>query len=149
MEDATYLLSKGYAALKNFVVDRVITLQYLEGIAQIRFGVSIAARCIEKDVNTSAVGYSVVERESFLKLLETAHRVCTNSELNFVDVYGSKDSVGPIVYLLKLLGRQYLFSCLNSAVERYHWIMPPSLRAVINEVSFIAIVCTQVFGYFP
>lgn len=134
MENATYLLSKGYTALKNFVTDRAITLQYLEGIAQIRFGVSIAAKCIEKDLNTSAIGYSVFEQESFLKLLETTHRVCTHTELNVIDVYGSKDSVGPVVYLQKILARQYSFSCLNSAVERHQWIMPQSLRS-INEVS--------------
>lgn len=63
-------------------------------------------------------------------LMEKAKNVCTDTEINSTTMYsgGNFDVTGPIVYLIKLLVRQFSFPCLKQASEKYPWIVPEGLR---------------------
>ena len=62
--------------------------------------------------------------------MELAERVCTDRAINTTDFGASgEDVVGPAVYLLKLLVRQYGFPCLKEVSQQHQWILPEGLRS--------------------
>ena len=62
------------------------------------------------------------------QLVHAAEGLCTDKDINHIDVTGDSDMTGPIVYLIKLLMRQYGTDCLQQVSGRHQWVVPPELR---------------------
>lgn len=61
------------------------------------------------------------------QLMQITEEVCTDPNINTTNfVVG--DVVGPAVYLLKLIVRQYGFNCLKQASVECQWVIPQGLR---------------------
>lgn len=56
-------------------------------------------------------------------LIQLAEEVCTDCDINTTDFSDSGvDVVGPAVYLLKLLVRQFGFPCLKKSSKKHQWL---------------------------
>ena len=62
------------------------------------------------------------------QLVHVAGELCTDSGVNHIDITGDSDTTGPIVYLLKLLMRQYGTDCLQRVSKDHQWVVPQILR---------------------
>lgn len=61
-------------------------------------------------------------------LLQLAEEVCSDPEINTTDFTTSDvDIVGPAIYLIKLLVRQYGFPCLKHVFKEHKWTVPEGL----------------------
>ena len=87
--------------------------------ANIRFSLLALSKVLQNEQN----GYH------FMKLLRAAAHVCSDHQINCIDPTGRRDNVGPVIYLLKLLVRQYGLPCLKGAVEIHDWIIPAELKS--------------------
>ena len=61
-------------------------------------------------------------------LLHAVRDVCTDATINHVDDTRHTDIVGPVIYLLKLIVRQYGFPCLAEISAVHAWVVPLELR---------------------
>ena len=102
-----------------------ISVLLLEGLAKIRFSLSIAADIFEKQVSSKQ---NIVTSSSIKQLVYTAQNVCCDLKINVIDTTGSIDMTGPTVYLMRLLVRQYGMSCLEKVADTYSWVIPKELR---------------------
>ena len=118
VEEVTRHLIQGFNALQEHRRGTP-TLQYLEGIAKVRCSLSVVAKVL-KDKDS---GYHIKE------LLRAAGRMCSDHQVNCIDSTGQRDTVGPVIYLLKLLVRQYGIPCLKAAAELHEWVIPAELRS--------------------
>lgn len=74
------------------------------------------------------------------ELLDLAERVCIDPAVNTTDFGTSNiDILGPAVYLIKLLVRQYGFPCLKTVAEEHQWIVPQGLRTTNQVGHFIVL----------
>ena len=64
----------------------------------------------------------------FMDLLRAAGRISSDREVNCIDPTGKKDTVGPVIYLLKLIVRQYGMPYLKAAAEVHEWLIPAQLK---------------------
>ena len=87
--------------------------------ANIRFSLLALTEVLQNEQN----GYH------FMELLRAAGHVCSEHQINCIDPTGRRDNVGPVIYLLKLLVRQYGLPCLKGAVEIHDWIIPAELKS--------------------
>ena len=103
----------------------IVTVDYLESIAGIRYAIAEVA-CL---LNSTDVGNkSLIEQQQQYELIQLAEEICTDSSINTTDFSASgEDVVGPAVYLLKLLVRRYGFPCLRKVSEQHQWIIPEGL----------------------
>ena len=101
-----------------------ISLDYIEGIAKIRFALSVVAELFHKHVDMRSA------------LLHAVREVCTDTSINQVDSTRQSDITGPVLYLLKLIVRQYGFPCLAEVSAACAWVVPPELKKV-DEVIII------------
>lgn len=102
-----------------------VSLGYIEGIAKVRFALSVVAELFHEDVAMKST------------LLDAVKKVCTDTSINCVDSSTKQsDITGPVLYLLKLIVRQYGFSCLEKVSAAYTWVVPPELKKV-DEVIII------------
>lgn len=62
------------------------------------------------------------------QLIEKAKEACTIEDLNTIDLSGKANTAGPVVYLMKLIVRQWGFYCLNNIFENHQWVVPEELR---------------------
>lgn len=94
-----------------------ITLQYLEGVAKIRFALNVVSELI---YSKQAGGHRSLES---LKLMEKTEAFCKRGVLN-------QEDGGPAVYLVKQLARQYGLSFINniSSDHELGWIVPDFLK---------------------
>ena len=97
-----------------------ITLPYLEGIAKLRYSLTVVAELLHCQYNGEKQGHHT--RDSQL-LIEMANKCC--SDYNF-----NKDDTGPGVFLVKQLARQYGFTFLFNVTsdKTMQWVIPVSLR---------------------
>ena len=116
MQEVTRQLLQGYSALQEHQRCGTPNLEYLEGVAKVRYSLSFVAEVIKNG-------------EGFVDLLRAAGRMCSDHEVNCIDPSGSRDTVGPAIYLLKLLVRRYGMPCLKAAAETYDWIVPAELQS--------------------
>lgn len=122
MRSATKHLNEGLLALASNK-GRTPKLEYLEGIAKLRCALSIVAEML---VETPSDGTDQ-------DLLQAAEATCTDEDVNCVDMDDFINTVGPGIYLIKLLGRQYGLPQLKEVSENHKWIIPAPLRS--EEVS--------------
>jgi hypothetical protein len=112
------ILLEGFYALQEHCRG-IPTLEYLEGVAKARFSLSVVAEVL-KNEETS---------QNFMELLRAAGQMCCDRDVNCIDPTGRKDTVGPVIYLLKLIFRQYGMACLKAAAEIYEWLIPAQLKS--------------------
>ena len=110
-----------------------ISVLLLEGLAKIRFSFSVVADIFETQVSSKQ---NVVTSSVVKQLVYTTQNICSDLNINVIDTTGSLDTTGPIVYLMRLLVRQYGMSCLEKIVNTYSWIIPKELRNK-QEVTFM------------
>ena len=126
MKIANDLLTEGGKSGNNVLHNLVpsleegITLPYLEGIAKLRYSLTVVAELLYCQYSGEKQGHHT--RDSQL-LIEMASRCCSDYNVN-------KDDTGPGVFLVKQLARQYGFTFLfNVASDKtMQWVIPVSLR---------------------
>ena len=125
MEDAITILEDGHRSVREQgQYTDTVSLEYLEGVAKVRFALTIVAELLSQ----SGEARSQEGSELVMQLFHQTREVCTDTSINCLDTTGKKDTVGPVVYLLKLLVRQYGLSCLQKASQEHTWILPEVLR---------------------
>jgi len=109
------LLKDAYGALVEHSQSSAITLEYLESVAQMRFGLSVIAELLE----TGRIDH---------RLMQITSDICCDTRINIIDPTGRLDTTGPVVYLIKLLVRRYGFPVLRQVSQDHPWIIPEQLR---------------------
>ncbi len=132
LQACSEILTKSHITLNKFRCNPVISIAYLEAVAETRFAMMEIANFIHSqfsDEGRMRLDRSMEESATVTTLMELAKSVCTDTVIN-TTTFSSRswDVVGPAVYLLKLLMRQFSFSCLKQASEKYLWIVPDGLR---------------------
>ena len=108
--------SDGYATLQECSKSNAsISVGYLKAIAQTRYALSVIADDLKDDQLDG-------------DLLQIARTLCTDRKVNTIDVTGKADTTGPVMYLLKLLVRQFGFPCLNLVSQAHPWVVPQELK---------------------
>ena len=120
-------LKDGHMALRQHEENTgssAVTLEYLEGVAKVRYALSVVAELLNQDdqPRSQEDGMFVVQ------LVHQAQVVCMDPNVNSIDDTEQSDTVGPVVFLIKLLVRQYGLNCLQKASEAHAWIMPEQLK---------------------
>ena len=116
--EATTILLEGFYALQEHHRGNP-TLEYLEGVAKARFSLSVVAEALKNEETG----------QHFMELLRAAGQMCCDREVNCIDPTGRKDTVGPVIYLLKLIVRQYGMPYLKAAAEIHEWLIPAQLKS--------------------
>ena len=126
VEDTIGILEDGYQALcQHGRYTEAVSLDYLEGVAKVRFALSVVAELL----NQNDQPWSQHEDGVLVaQLLHQAREVCVDPTINSIDDTGQRDTVGPVVFLIKLLVRQYGLNCLQKASEDHVWIVPEQLK---------------------
>lgn len=111
-------------------MDHTVNIRFLEGVAGMRFALKESANLLH---------YSQTDDQHTLicqafQLIQVTEDVCTDPHINTAD-FSIGDAVGPAVYLLKLLARQYGFDVLNNICSKYPWVIPGSL-CTSDQVSY-------------
>ncbi len=114
------ILEDGYQQLQEHLQTLSSSMQYLEAVAGVRYALSILAKQLKKDDIKSAT------------MLRIAKDLCMDTRLNIIDPSGRVDTTGPVLYLVKLLVRQFGLDCLKNVSQAYPWVIPESLRRADN-----------------
>ena len=111
-------------------VEGGIHLQYLEGIAKLRYAIVVVVELLHCQHGTSSRHQGYYTHETQL-LLDIAKRCCSDHIVN-------TDNSGPGVFLVKQLARQYGVSFLTNLTsdQTMQWIVPHHLQRS-NEVVVI------------
>ena len=117
-ERVAEILKEGHSALQQHTGHShgKISLTHIEGVAKARFALSVITEIFHNHVDMG------------ITLLRAVREVCTDTTVNHVDGTGQTDSTGPVLYLLKLIVRQYGLSCLTEVCAAHTWVMPLGLR---------------------
>ena len=97
-----------------------ITLPYLEGIAKLRYSLTVVAELLHCQYSGDRQGHHTHDS---LLLIEMANKCCSDHNLN-------KDDSGPGVFLVKQLAKQYGVTFLTNVTSdrTMQWIIPANLR---------------------
>lgn len=123
------IMLNSHKVLRGYQSDHVINSRYFEGVAGMRFALKEAATLLHSSIDDQNTQLRLA-----FQLLRVTEEVCTDPDINTTD-FTVGDVVGPAVYLLKLLVRQYGFDCLTQICKKYPWVVPEGLRTP-NQVSF-------------
>ncbi len=113
------ILRDSYHQLCKHLGTSSISRQYLEAVAGVRFCLSILAEQLKSDHISEAIS-------------RVARYLCMDTRLNIIDPSGRVDTTGPVLYLIKLLVRQFGFPCLMTVSQTHPWVIPEGLRRVNN-----------------
>jgi hypothetical protein len=124
------ILRKSHHALKCYRTDPIVNIDYLEGVAGMRCALAEVASLLH---SSCGVAHQQLRLNSLL--IQTAQEVCTDPHTNTTNflVGDLVGPVGPAVYLLRLVIRQYGFNSLRSIAAAFPWVMPEGLHAT-NQV---------------
>ncbi len=114
------ILEDSYQQLQENLQTPSINLQYLKAIAGVRFAFSVLAQQLKNDRFVSPA------------ILRVARDLCMDTRLNIIDPSGRVDTTGPVLYLIKLLVRQFGFPCLMAVSQTHPWVVPDGLRRADN-----------------
>ena len=119
------IIARSCNTLKDFYPSTVITMSYLEAVAQSRFVLAKIAEFFKSG--------TITEKTSLLQQLQ---EVCTNDKINTVTIKDSNNlcAIGPAIFLLKVLLRQYGFPTLNRIFKQHQWIIPKALCQIDEKV---------------
>ncbi len=112
-------LKDSYQQLQEYLKTSVMSVQYLEAVAGVRFAFSVLAEQLRNDrVSDTIAGI--------------ARDLCMDTRLNIIDPSDRVDTTGPVLYLVKLLVRQFGFPCLKRVGQAHPWVIPEGLRKKEN-----------------
>ena len=117
VQEVTEILNKGYCGLQEHR-HGTPTLEYLEGVAKVRYSLSVVAEVLKEDL----------KGHYFVELLKAAAKMCSDLEVNCIDPAQWQNTMGPLIYLLKLIVRQYGMPCLRVAAQVHDWLIPARLK---------------------
>ena len=135
------MLSLGYKALRNQIghAESDISVEFLEGVAQVRFALSIVAELLSKRVSLSREDHDASMLEygaDATTIIEESRDICMDVEIN-------PPECGPLLYLFKLVVRQYGVTYVSNLIEfrDLEWILPPQLKSTEDsEVSSVTTI---------
>ena len=112
----------------------MITSDFLEGIAKVRFALQIVAELVNLQINqtTSTESNGAIVTHYNSELLQIARKVCLDPQINCSIAQRDKDTGGPQLFLVKILVRQYGLPCLKKSIEMYPWIIPQNLLSIAD-----------------
>jgi len=134
LQDTINILKKFCDVLQEFQSEPIITIEYLEGVAGVRFALMEIAGLLHSSFVDDSVKKSPLEQQLQFEILQLAEEFCVDPNINTSDFSTSEDVFGPAIYLLKLLVRQYGFPCLKYVSELHPWIIPEDLRTTDQVV---------------
>ena len=80
----------------------------------------------------------------YMKLLRAAGNLCSDHQINCIDPFGRRDTVGPAIYLIKLLVRRYGMPWLKGTVKIHDWILPVELE--LDDVKKLMLMDVVFYG---
>ena len=97
-------------------------------MAKVRYSLSVVAKVLKDNE----------KGHHFVELLKAAAKLCSDREVNCIDPTDQQNTVGPIIYLLKLMVRQYGMPCLRVAAQVHDWLIPAQLKSkqVSNSIGY-------------
>ena len=128
-------MNEGFTALLVDNISGSMSVQLLEGLAKVRFSLVVVADILEKESSSKQNTHPSSQTE---QLIYTAQNVCSDLRVNIIDTSGHLDTTGPVVYLMRLLVRQYGMPCLEKVANTYSWVVPQQLKSM-QEVSEVRI----------
>lgn len=105
-----------------------IKVPYLEAIAGVRFALMVVAELLNCCVTESSEQLFSAQTNDLLRLAED---ICTKVQLT------ESDTAGPMIYLIKLLVRQYGSNKLIEVSKIHAWVLPPQLMSEQTVSSII------------
>ena len=127
-------LTNSHRVLRVYKERPEVNIEYLEAVAGVRFALMEITHLLHSDT-----------QQQLIFDMHHVEELCTDRRINTVDFSASNtDIVGPAVYLVKLLVRQYGFPCLKQVCETHPWIVPEGLRTA-NQVHYEDIKCLDLF----
>ena len=118
IEEVTKILIEGYSGLQEHR-HCTPTLEFLEGVAKVRYSLSVVAKVLK----------NAHKGHHFMELITAAAKMCSDHKVNCIDPTDQQNSVGPEIYLLKLIVRQYGMPCLRVAAKVHDWLIPAQLKS--------------------
>ena len=108
------------ARIPTLAIDGEISLDYLEGVAKLRYGLLVAAELLHAQLGNKEQRAHTHDAQL---LIETAKECCISIEIN-------SDSAGPRVFLVKQIVRQYGMAFLMNLTsdKSKEWVVPVHLR---------------------
>lgn len=128
IEATSSIMSNSHQVLKGYESNHIVNISYLEAVAGMRFSLMEVATLLHTMQNLT-----VSQTRLAVRLLQITEEVCTDPVINTIK-FAVEDVVGPAVYFLKLLVRQYGFDFLRKISEKYQWAVPEGIRRT-NKVS--------------
>ena len=134
VKETTDILDEGLQACQHEQHTNNVTLEYLEGVAKVRYALSVVAELLNQIDHACSYEDSVLVD----KLLGLAREVCVDPNINII---GQGNTVGPAVFLIKLLVRQYGLKYLYKASEAHAWVVPEQLKqtGVVRNIRILDI----------
>jgi len=111
-----------------------ISLGYIEGVAKVRFALSVVAEQLHKHVTMKPA------------LLHAVRTVCTDPSINHIGDTGQTDTTGPALYLLRLIVRQFGFPYLTEVSVEHPWVVPHELKTA-DEVTMLTLCYSSFTDY--
>ena len=121
-------MNRAYQVFGNEHTQQV-SIAYLEAVATIKFGLHVIAHLL----HSQCCG-SVTSSELVLELLYLGQEICLDPAINSINTSHGKDIMGPSIYLVKLLVREFGSSSLAKVSSTQKWVIPESLKSS-NQVS--------------
>ena len=119
--------------LKDQISHSHTSIKYLEGVAGMRF----ALREFGSLLYTFSSEQEKMDQEQ-LQFVQLVKDVCTDATINTTN-FSEGDIVGPAIYLIKVLVRQYGLYFLHQVVDDNQWIVPEALRS--QDQVCISVLC--------
>ena len=117
-------LENSYHKLRGYKENQIINISYLEGIAEARFALAEVAEFMNDLLPSSFSSIPVLLASN---VMPSVKRLCEDPKINSTATVLGADLSGPIIYLIKLLVRQFGFPFLKSISKKYQWIVPKDL----------------------
>lgn len=123
LKDINEIMNEGFAVLLSEFSDN-ISVQLLEAVARVRFSLSVVADMLERLSSKQKSQLSSQAKQ----LVYTSQNICTDLRVNVIDTTGKLDTTGPVVYLMRLLVRQYGMPVLERVADACTWVIPRELK---------------------
>ena len=123
-DEVNEMMNEGFKVLVENSSSNMST-ELLEGFAKVRLSLSKFAFILQRTLVASSE--QELQSSQLENLVRTAKHICSDANVNIIDTSGGQDTTGPIVYLLRVLVRQYGMSCLEKVSASYPWVIPKEL----------------------
>ncbi len=121
--DVYIILDKAYQVLANEHIQQV-SIAYLEAVATVKFGLQVIVHLLHSQCYGSESS-----SESVFDLLHLVQKICLDPVIHVTDTSYEKDVMGPAIYLVKLLVREFGSASLVKISSIHKWIIPDSLKS--------------------